>query len=219
MSRPALLAAAILALLACDEPPSNAAPVINGLSGPAAVRVRDSVVFACDAADPDGWPWYYDWQAEQGRFPWNWRFRASWVAPESSAWVKLWVTVSDDSGAAVSETLTVRVLADTSQFAAWGGCVKHGEYASWCDTLGAGYTIYGWLRADTADMLLRIADSANFHEWRAGRPAQYLYEQSAYRASEFAVAVEHGGAHFIILDNTAGTVDTDYDLNALSRGP
>jgi hypothetical protein len=212
------LAVAILALAACESPP-NQSPSISSTTGPAAVRVRDSVEYNCVASDPDGWPWYYDWQAEAGRFPWNWRDRAWWVAPDSSCRIRLWVTVSDDSGAADSETLQVRVLADTSAFAIWGGTVKHGEYAFWSDTVGTGYTVYGYLRADTANMTFYICDSLNFHEWRAGRQAEFLYQQLAHRATEFSARLEHAGVHFVVLDNRVGTVDADYELTALKRGP
>lgn len=218
MNRLPLLAAAALVAAACDAP-VNLAPVITGVTGPSAVRVRDSVEFACAAHDPNGWPWFYDWQSEAGRFPWNWRDRAWWVAPDSSCRVKLWVSVSDDSGAVDAETLEVRVLADTSALAIWAGSVKRGEFASWHDTLGPGYTVYGFLRADTSLMTLRIADSANFEEWRAGRAAVFLFDQLAHRADEFEARVEHGGVHHVILDNRSGATDVDYELTAFKRGP
>jgi hypothetical protein len=141
------------------------------------------------------------------------------VAPDSSCRIRLWVTVTDDSGAADSETLQVHVLADTSAFAIWGGTVKHGEYAFWSDTVGTGYTVYGYLRADTASMTFYICDSFNFHEWRAGRQAEFLYQQLAHRATEFSARLEHAGVHFVVLDNRVGTVDTDCELTALKRGP
>ncbi len=218
MSRATLPVAALAALLACDGP-ANQAPVISELAGPSAVRARDSVEYRCVARDPDGWPWYFEWGSETGRFPYNWLERVWWVAPDSSCRTRLWVVVSDDSGASAAETLDVRVLADTSLLAAWSGAVKRGGYAFWPDTLGPGYTIYGRLRADTAAMLLRIADSANFHRWRAGQTAEWLFDQLAHRATEFEVRLLRAGVHFILLDNTACTLDVEYDLQAFRRGP
>jgi hypothetical protein len=98
---------------------SNRAPVISGMTRNPASGLVDpggSVTLTASASDPDGDPISYEWSATTGSIaPMSGGDQAShsvvWVAPDGAGTATITVTVRDNKGRSVQETLSL----------SWGG--------------------------------------------------------------------------------------------------
>jgi hypothetical protein len=211
---PALLL--LLAVAGCSQP--KEAPIISSIDGSRSVRARDSVVYTCNASDPDSKQLSYSWSQEGGSLGWNWGRYVRWFAPDSSGRGAIRVTVTDEDGLSAADSLTVVVRAETTGVLFWDAVVKAGSFQAWSDTVRAGYTLYGHWGSDPGDIFLMVMDDTNFTKWVAGGTAIPLLRLPD-TINKFSVLIPVLGLYHVIVDNKLGAEDYNYYLNVWKAGP
>jgi len=215
----ALLAAAALLLAAVGCPQPKEAPVITSIDGSRSVEAHDSVDYTCNASDPDWKQLSYSWAQEGGSLAWDWGKNVRWFAPESSGKATIRVTVVDEDGLPASDSLAVKVRAETADVLFWDAAVKAGDFSAWSDTIRSGYKLFGRCGSDTGDIFLLVMDDTNFAKWIAGQPAVPLLHRLPYTKDTFSVRISAFGLYYLIIDNTQGEEDYNYFLNVWKAGP
>lgn len=193
----------------------NQPPVIDRVDGTRAVHVGDSADYTCWASDPESKPLDYSWTATRGSLRFTWSRMARWFPPDSAGTDTLCVVVTDGGDSAVTESVFVSVLHDTTTFIWWDGAVRAGAYREWPDSVQAGFTIAG--RSTTVSdtltqVFLSIYRESEFQAWVEGRSAQALFHRLAYQADSFAVPVTVTDRYHVVIDNTEGPSDYNYWL-------
>ena len=209
-------AALLLSVAGCPQP--KEAPVISSIDGSRSVRARDSVDYTCNASDPDWKQLSYSWSQEGGSLGWDWGKTVRWFAPESSGEGFIRVTVTDEDSLTVSDSFAVTVRAETAGVLFWDAAVKAGDFKAWPDTVRARYKLYGFCRSDTGDIYFMVMDDTNYTKWVAGEPAVPLLQRLAYQDDTFSIRVPAFGRYFLIIDNTQGLEDYNYNLYVWKAG-
>ncbi len=202
----------------CEQP--REAPVISSINGSKSVEARDSADYKCDASDPDWKQLSYSWSQKGGSLGWDWGDSVRWFAPESSGKGIIRVTVTDEDGLTVSDSLTVSVRAETAGVLFWDAAVKAGDFSAWSDTVRAGYKLFGHWLSDAGIIYLKVMDDTNFDKWVAGEPAIWLLRCPPDSTNDtFSIRISVSGLYHLIVDNTEGAEDYNYYLNVWKAGP
>ncbi|HTW91642.1 MAG TPA: hypothetical protein VMH22_08030 [bacterium] len=213
-----LPAAVLLTAAGCGQP--KEAPVISWIGGYASVMAGDSVIYRCQASDPNMEQLSYFWSQEGGRLGWDWSDSVRWFAPESSGEGKIRVTVTNEDGLTASDSLSLAVRAETAGVLDWDAAVKAGEFAAWPVAIRAGYKLYGTCGSDTGNIFLMVLDDSSFTRWVAGGSVSPLLRRAPYSTNDtFSVRTGADGLYHIVMDNTGGSGDYNYRLDVWKAGP
>jgi hypothetical protein len=207
----------LLAIAGCPQP--KGPPVISSIDGSKSVEARDSSDYWCRVSDQELKQLSYSWSQEGGRLGWDWGETVRWFAPESSGEGVIRVIVVDEDGLTVSDSIVVKVRAETTGVLFWGASVKAGDFRAWSDTVRAGYELYGYCGSDEGEIFLKVMDDSNFNKWVAGEPAETMLQCATYSTHTFSVAIPVLGLYHLIMDNTRGVEDYSYWLNVWKAGP
>jgi len=193
----------------------NQPPKIDRIDGAQSVHVGDSIDYTCVASDPESKPLDYTWTTTRGSLRFAWSRMARWFPPDSAGYDTLCVVVTDGGDSAVTESLFVTVLHDTTTIVWWDGAVRAGAYREWSDSVRVGFKIAGRSTtvSDTSgQVFLSVYRESEFQAWVEGRAAQPLFHRLAYEADSFAVNVAETDRYHVVLDNTERGSDYNYWL-------
>ncbi|MBN2537847.1 hypothetical protein JXB37_06185, partial [candidate division WOR-3 bacterium] len=140
-----ILALALLATMACDEP--TGPPTINWVRGPGAVFANDNI-----EVEGEAWDWglaaiEFSWSCPSGSLVLLEQSRTyskvRWFAPESSGKTAVRLLVTDLDGETARDSLAVEVRRRTVGLLDYSGEVKAGLFRQWPESLRTGYRVRG----------------------------------------------------------------------------